>query len=85
MTAWLVATALGWIPFLHPVKLPPGTRLWMFFPLVLCIAAVYRATRARSVRQMPKGTLITFVNISVGMIAIAIAFYLVHQTVLRFF
>ncbi len=79
----VVGGLLGWVPFLFPVKLPAGARLWMFLPLVLCIAAVYRATRARSLERMPRNTLITFVNISVGMVAIAVAFYLVHQAALR--
>ena len=82
MTAWFAATLVGWVPFLHPVKLPDGARMWMLLPLVLCIAAVYRATRARNLGRMPRATLITFVNITVGMAAIAVAFYLVHHAVL---
>lgn len=77
------AALLGWVPFLNPVKLPVGARLWMFLPLALCIALVYRATRARSLKKLVWGTLITFVNISIGMIAIALAFYLVNQAALR--
>jgi hypothetical protein len=74
---------LGWL-FLNPVKLPPGTRLWMLLPLAACVAAVYRVTRARDVRQMPRATLVTFLNIVVGMALIAVAFYLVHVGVKRF-
>lgn len=83
MNALLATVVLGWIPFLHPVKIPTGARLWMVLPLVLCVAAVYRATRVRTVRQMPKATLVTFVNIIIGMVAIAVAFYVVHQAVLH--
>jgi NAD/NADP transhydrogenase beta subunit len=72
---------LAWLPFLNPVKLPRGAQLWMVLPLVLCVAVVYRATRARQVSEMPKATLITFVNIIVGMAAIAVAFYAVHHVV----
>ncbi|MFH1748581.1 MAG: hypothetical protein ABIG44_16220 [Planctomycetota bacterium] len=75
---------LAWIPFVHPVKLPAGARLWMVLPLVLCVAMVYRATRVRHVHEMPKATLLTFVYIVIGMVAIAIAFYLVHHAVLYF-
>lgn len=85
MSAWPVAALLAWVPFLHPLKLPAGARLWMVLPLVLCVAVVYRATRARHVREMPKDTLTTFVCIILGMIAIAVAFYLVHQAVLWLF
>ncbi len=81
-----VAWVLGWIPFIHPVKLPtPSARLWMVLPLVLCVAAVYRATRARDVREMPRATLLTFLNIMIGMVAIAVAFYLVHHLVVWLF
>lgn len=70
--------------FLHPVELPYAMRLWMFFPLALCIATVYRATRAESPRELPLPTLITFAQIVGGMFAIAGGFYLLHQLVLRY-
>lgn len=73
-----LSNLLGWL-FVHPLRLPPGTRLWMMLPLVACVATVYRATRARHVHDMPRATAITFVNIVVGMFAIAIAFYGVHM------
>ncbi len=75
---------LGWL-FVSPLKLPAGARLWMMLPLVACVALVYRATRARDVRRMPRATVLTFVNIVVGMALIAVAFYLVHSGVKRFF
>ncbi len=67
--------------FLNPVKLPHGWHLWMLFPLVGCVAVVYRATRARSPAEMPRATVITFVSIIVGMFAIAVAFYAAHRLV----
>jgi len=78
------ATLLAWIPFIHPLPLPDGARLWMFLPLAACVAVVYRTTRARTARELPKATLRTFINIVVGMCLIAIAAYLVHAAVLRF-
>jgi len=83
MIAQLSMLLAAWIPLLHPLKLPPHARLWMLLPLVACIAVVYRATRARRVRDMPKATLITFLNILLGMAAIAAAFYVAHQLALR--
>jgi hypothetical protein len=81
----LLATAVvAWIPFIHPLKLPAGSRLWMLLPLVACIAVVYRATRARTVRGLPKATVRTFINIILGMCAIAIVAYLLHEAVLRY-
>ena len=78
----LSATLLAWIPFIHPLKLPAGARLWMFLPLAACIAVVYRATRARTARELPRATVTTFVNIVVGMCLIAIAAYAIHEAVL---
>lgn len=82
MTSWL-GPLLAWIPFWNPVKLPSSARLWMVLPLVLCVAVVYRATRARGAHEMPKATALTFVNIMLGMIAIALAFYLVCHAARR--
>lgn len=80
--SWLGLIA-AWIPFVHPLILPAGARLWTFLPLALCVAIVYRATRAKSAAELPKGTAITFVNIVVGMVAIALVAYIVHEVVLR--
>ena len=80
----LAAALLAWIPFIHPLPLPDGARLWMFPPLAACVAVVYRATRARTARELPKATLKTFINIVVGMCLIAIAAYVIHEAVLRF-
>jgi len=80
----LLAACLAWIPFIHPLKLPPGARLWMFLPLAACIAVVYRATRARSARELPRATAKTFANIVVGMCLIAAAAYGLHEAVLHF-
>jgi len=79
-----LATLLAWIPFIHPLPLPAGSRLWMFLPLAACVAVVYRATRARTARELPRATLKTFVNIVVGMCLIAIAAYAIHAAVLHF-
>ncbi len=73
---------LGWL-FLNPLKLPPGGRLWMILPLLACVAVVYRATRARTVRDLPRSTLFTFLYIIVGMSLIAVAFYLAHAAARR--
>lgn len=73
-----------WIPFVHPLTLPPSARLWMFLPLAACVAVVYRATRARNLAEMRWTTVRTFVNIVLAMAAIALAAYGIHEAVLRF-
>lgn len=81
----MAAALLAWVPFLHPLKLPPAARLWMLLPLVLCVAVVYRATRARHVRELPRSTLVSFVSIVIGMVAIAAMFYLSHRLAIWLF
>lgn len=76
---WLLA----WLPFVNPIPLPAGARLWMFLPLAACVATVYRATRSRTARELPRATVITFLNIVVAMWLIAFAAYAVHELVLR--
>ena len=85
MTAALsLGLGLAWL-FINPLELPSGARLWMLLPLVACVATVYRATRARSVRDMPRATVLTFLNIVVGMALIAVGFYVLHLLVRRYF
>lgn len=84
ITAAPIGDLLGTI-LLVPVRLPPGGRLLSFLPLAFCIALVYRATRVREARDLLKGTVFTFLNIVFGMAAIAVAVYLLHQAVLRYF
>jgi formate-dependent nitrite reductase membrane component NrfD len=79
----LLSALLAWIPFINPLQLPAGARLWMFLPLAACVAVVYRATRARTARELPRATLKTFLTIVIGMWLIAIAAYAVHAAVLR--
>jgi hypothetical protein len=69
--------------FVHPLPLPGWARLWMFLPLTLCVAVVYRATRAREPRELPRATLFTFVTIAAGMVLIALAAYFVHMAVIH--
>ncbi len=74
---------LAW-PLLNPLHLPAGARLWLMLPLVACVATVYRATRVRTPSNMLRATVITFVNIVVGMTLIAVAFYVAHLAARRF-
>ncbi len=76
-----------YIPILHawPWPITPAGKLWLFLPLVMCVAVVYRATRSRTVRHLPWDTLVTFINIVVGMCVIAIAFYVTYEVVIYFF
>jgi hypothetical protein len=79
-----LADCLAWIPFIHPLTLPAGARLWMFLPLAACVAVVYRATRSKTAAELPYLTVKTFINIVVGMVVIALGAYGLHVAVLHF-
>lgn len=81
MMTWLAL--LAWTPFVNPIPLPAGWRLWFFLPLAACVALVYRGTRARSARELPRGATIAFMNIVVGMVVIAIVAYVIHLAALQ--
>lgn len=82
--SWAVDALLAWTPFVNPLKLPDGTRLWLVLPLLLCVAAVYRVTRARTAAELPLPILTTFFNILIGMVLIAAGAYIAHEIVLRY-
>lgn len=48
-------------------------RLWMFLPLALAIAVVYKATRVRHVRQLPIAAVILWLTIIVAMLGVYVA------------
>lgn len=77
-------SVLAWVPFIDPVALPIWLRLWMFPPLAIAIAVVYRVTRARDTAGLLRGSIFTTINIILGMWAIAIGVYLMHALVLRY-
>lgn len=80
-----MSVLLAYLPFLHawPAAFSGRAQLLMFLPLALCIALVYRATRARRAADLPRGVVITFFNIVIGMAAIAIGMHLVYEFVIR--
>lgn len=80
--AWFVP---AWIPILEawPWAFTPGARLLSFFPLVLCIAIVYRATRIRRIEEMPKGVAITFLNMVFFMGGLTVALYALYGVLLH--
>lgn len=74
-----------WIPVLHawPWAFTPWVRLLSFFPLVLCIAIVYRATRVRRVEELPRGVAITFMNMVLFMGGLTVGLYVLYGVLLR--
>ncbi|MCA9244756.1 MAG: hypothetical protein KDA32_12410 [Phycisphaerales bacterium] len=78
IAAWAPLAMLFW----QPIELPLRMRLVMFLPLALCIAAVYRATRSKRVEDLPKSTALAFMNITLGMGALAVGAYCLYELVL---
>lgn len=70
--------------FVEPIALPSTWRFWMMFPLVACVALVYRATRARTAGELLWPTVVNFFQIVIGMGLIAAAFYVAHWAAIRF-
>ena len=84
MTAqWLAGAPPLATLFVHPLKLPPGGRLFLFFPLALCIAIVYRVTRAERVGDLPWPSFKNFLGIVLARWALALAFFAAHQLAIR--
>lgn len=78
-----MSTLEGWLLFVHPLGIPAGTRLWFFLPLALCVALVYRVVRGIDGEPFVRRTAVTFANIVVGMVAIALSAWVLHEVVLR--
>jgi len=78
-----VTLLAGWVVFVHPAGIPPGSRLWFFLPLALCVALVYRVVRGIDGEPFFRRTAVTFANIVVGMVAIALSAWALHEVVLR--
>ncbi len=76
-----------WMPILHgwPWPMANFVRLVLFFPLVACVAVVYRATRVRYADAVAVGALRIFLTITLGMWGLAVGLYLIYELVLRTF
>lgn len=74
-----------WLPIFHawPWSFSPWARLLSFFPLVFCIAVVYRATRVRRAEELPTGVFLTFMNMVLFMGGITVGLYLLYMLLLN--
>ena len=71
--ASMLIEALG---ILQPVPYDSG-RLWMFLPLALIVAVVYKALKVEDVRQVPIAALLLWVTIMAGMVAVWAGLYVI--------
>lgn len=63
---------LAYIPFLYPLPVWDAWP-WLLLPLVLAVSIVYKSIKCRTMRQVPRETLVIFVWILIGMLSAATA------------
>jgi len=53
--------------------------LWLYYPLCAVVAVVYKATKLDEPRAIALGALHFFVSVSLGMLGLGVAFYLISR------
>ncbi len=53
--------------------------LWLYYPLCLVVALVYKATKFDDPKRIVRATLHFFVSVTLGMFVLAVVFYLVSR------
>jgi hypothetical protein len=62
--------------FLKPMVYD-SSRLWMILPLTLAISIVYKTARVQDIRAVPFAAFLLWITILGGMLAVAIALYVI--------
>jgi hypothetical protein len=57
----------------------PSNPLWLYYPLCAVVAVVYKATKSDDPRKIALGALHFFVSVSLGMLGLGLAFYVISQ------
>ena len=57
----------------------PANPLWLYYPLCLVVAMVYKATKFDDPKRIVRAALHFFLSVSLGIFALAIAFYLISH------
>ncbi|MBL7139922.1 MAG: hypothetical protein ISS74_03350, partial [Planctomycetes bacterium] len=55
--------------------------LWLYYPLCLVVAVVYKATKFDDPKKIAKAAAHFFVSVTLGMFALALVFYLISRFV----
>jgi len=53
--------------------------LWLYYPLCLVVAVVYKATKFDEPKAIARAALHFFVSVTLGMLALAVVFYLIAR------
>jgi hypothetical protein len=59
--------------------LSPSNPLWLFYPLCAVVALVYKATKFDGARRILREAVRFFLEVSLGMLALAIFFYILSE------
>lgn len=70
-------SVLAWIPFTHPMDIPPGLILWLAIPLCFSVAVIHRTLRVSDLDQLPRRVAILTAEIVLGLGALALVAWLV--------
>jgi len=63
--------------FVHLLSL--SNPLWLYYPLCAVVAVVYKATKFDDARKIALGALHFFFSVSLGMLGLGLAFYLISR------
>jgi hypothetical protein len=63
--------------FAHLVR--ADNPLWLYYPLCLVVAVVYKATKFDEPKQIARAAMHFFVSVTLGMFVLAVVFYLVSR------
>ncbi len=78
----MIATLLGYIPFVHPINAVFTWWYLLLLPLSLGVAMVYKALRLESLEHYWREVAVMVLQIVLAMIGLAVALWLVIQVVL---
>ncbi|MCK6457909.1 MAG: hypothetical protein L6Q92_15440 [Phycisphaerae bacterium] len=65
--------------FIDPVQISGGGRLLMLLPLAASVGVVYKTIRCDRVRDIPLASLVLWVTIVLGMLAVGVILLIAYQ------
>ncbi len=66
--------------FKHPIQMG-ADHIWLVLPLCMVLAVVYKTIRVKYIRQLPLQILSLWAYIFVGLVSLAVAFWLLVEYV----
>ncbi|MCK4624129.1 MAG: hypothetical protein KAV00_02375 [Phycisphaerae bacterium] len=66
--------------FKHPIQMG-ADHIWLVLPLCMVLAVVYKTVRVKHIKQLPLQILSLWAYIFVGLVSLAVAFWLLVEYV----